>query len=183
MDKDPQGVPKRSCTADRRVRRTREALTNAMVTLATRKGWSSITVRELLEEADVGRSTFYVHFKSKDDLLFTTFEAMLRSLDSCVEDGRLAPVRELFAHAGESNAFHQALVRARMIDRLYNRGVAIYTETIARRLELAPRPADPVPPTIRARALAGALFALLEGWVRSGRPQTPEQMDALFHLL
>ena len=183
MDKHPESVPKHGCTSDRRVRRTREALTAAMVTLATRKSWSSITVRELLEQADVGRSTFYMHFKSKDDLLFSTFETMLLSLDACVEDGRLAPVRELFAHAGESNAFHQALVRARMIDRLYNRGVAVCTETIAKRLEDDPRPDDPVPPTIRARALAGALFALLEGWVHSGRTQTPDQMDALFHLL
>lgn len=183
MNKDPESVPKRSCLTDRRVRRTQDALRDAMVSLTVERSWGSFTVRELLERADVGRSTFYSHYKSKDDLLFTSFERMLLALDSHVDAERLAPVRELFAHSGESNAFHQALVRARMIDRLYNRGISVYTNTIAARLDANPRPDDPVPATIRARALAGALFALLEGWVHGGRVQTPEQMDALFHLL
>jgi len=178
-NKPPSTVPK----TDRRVRKTRTALIQAMVQLAERKRWASISVRELLEHADVGRSTFYAHFRSKDDLLFRSFEQMLLGLDAGIRDQRLAPVRELFAHAGESNKFHEALVRSKLTDRLYNRGIAVYARTIHDRLQRAPREDDPIPNRIRARALAGALFAMLEGWIADGRQQSPEQMDDLFHRL
>ncbi|EHK58261.1 TetR/AcrR family transcriptional regulator [Allomesorhizobium alhagi] len=54
---------------DRRVARTRTALYDALVALIRRKDYDLITVQDILEEANVGRATFYAHFTSKDDLL------------------------------------------------------------------------------------------------------------------
>ncbi len=54
---------------DRRVRRTRGMLQEALLHLIVEKGYDDITVQDIIDRADVGRSTFYFHFMDKEDLL------------------------------------------------------------------------------------------------------------------
>lgn len=54
---------------DRRQRKTREAIFRAFTGLLKRKAYSSITIQEIIDEADIGRTTFYAHYDTKDDLL------------------------------------------------------------------------------------------------------------------
>ena len=56
---------------DRRVRRTQKSLHQALIALLLEKNYDTITVQEVLDRADVGRSTFYAHFQSKDELLMS----------------------------------------------------------------------------------------------------------------
>lgn len=58
-----------SGNGDRRVRRTRGALTGAFARLVHGRRYGEIRVQDILEQADVGRSTFYDHYRGKDDLL------------------------------------------------------------------------------------------------------------------
>jgi AcrR family transcriptional regulator len=172
---------------DRRVRRTTRSLIQALVDLALEKGYSAITVQDLLDHADVGRSTFYAHYRGKDDLVLNSFERMLEGLDAGIDQGngaepRLAPVRELFEHVGGFNQFHRAMARGGMLDRLYCAGTATLARTIAARLAGDPAEGG-VPDAIAAQALAGAIFALLRNWVEAGESHTPEEMDRMFHAL
>ncbi len=54
---------------DRRQRKTREAIFNAFSELLSKKHYNRITVGEIIENADIGRATFYAHFETKDYLL------------------------------------------------------------------------------------------------------------------
>src|SRR5262249_61932845 len=65
---------------DRRVRRTRRALQEALRELMLQKAYDHITVQDVLDRADVGRATFYAHFRDKDALLMSEFEAMREAL-------------------------------------------------------------------------------------------------------
>lgn len=54
---------------DRRIRHTRDRFGDALIKLVQEKPFDTITVQDILDRADVGRSTFYVHYRDKNDLL------------------------------------------------------------------------------------------------------------------
>ena len=94
----------REGSTDRRVRRTRIALREALLELMTERGWEDISVQDLCDRADIGRSTFYMHFSGKEKLLVSGFDDLrreLRRLQPKVEaggSGALAFVRGLVDH-------------------------------------------------------------------------------------
>lgn len=99
---------------DIRSQRTRDALGDALITLMHEKPFDSITVQDVLDLAEVSRSTFYTHFRDKDDLFLSDaddfFQHMANLLTACGElSNRVAPVREMFAHVAEIGDFHDAL--------------------------------------------------------------------------
>jgi AcrR family transcriptional regulator len=65
---------------DRRITRTRGALTRALAELSQEKGYESVTVEEITSRANVGRTTFYLHYQSKEELLLEGLESHLSSL-------------------------------------------------------------------------------------------------------
>ena len=99
---------------DVRVRRTRDALGDALVDLMQEKPFDSITVQDVLDRAQVGRSTFYSHYSDKNDLLMSDadefFEgiAMALSVHGDTSD-RVFPVKEFFMHIRDAKQFVDAL--------------------------------------------------------------------------
>jgi AcrR family transcriptional regulator len=159
------------------------ALSHARVSLVLEKRYDAITVQDLLDRAEVGRSTFYSHYRGKDDLLLRSFEGMLDRFDQRLplEGGRTAAVRELFEHVNEYRHFYQAMRRARILDRQWQVAIERLSGSIERRL-LARDPATlSVPASVAAQALAGALCALLRWWVETDTPYSAAQMDEMYH--
>src|SRR5215208_4436337 len=102
---------------DARVRRTREALGGALITLMQEKPFETITVQDVLDRAQVSRSTFYAHYSDKDDLLMSDaeefFEAMSMALSAHGDKSdRVFPVQEFFTHLADVQPFYKALVKS-----------------------------------------------------------------------
>ena len=65
---------------DRRIRRTRTAVFNAVLDLMVEKDTSKITVLELCKRADINKSTFYLHYKSMEDCLQNCFQIIMNGI-------------------------------------------------------------------------------------------------------
>ena len=66
-------------TKDRRIQKTEALLRDALAALVREKPYDDIVVKEILARANVGRSTFYTHFRDKDELLLSGIQGMLGS--------------------------------------------------------------------------------------------------------
>ncbi|MEO6096991.1 MAG: TetR/AcrR family transcriptional regulator, partial [Fibrobacteria bacterium] len=54
---------------DRRIQKTKKILSEALIALILEKGYEKVTIKDIIDKANVGRSTFYSHYESKDQLL------------------------------------------------------------------------------------------------------------------
>lgn len=175
---------------DRRARRTRDALGDALVGLMHERPFKSITVQDVLDRADVGRSTFYTHYRDKDDLFFSDVEDFWEMMSGMLErngedSNRVAPVRELFTHIAEVKVFRDALVASGKVHDVMELGQGQFARAIERRL-LKLSPAQGIASgqfAATAHALAGALFSSLSWWIDRGMPLSAVEMDNAFHRL
>ncbi|HEX7081537.1 MAG TPA: TetR/AcrR family transcriptional regulator [Gammaproteobacteria bacterium] len=176
-------------TIDRRAARTRQALHQALITLILRKGYEAITVQDIIDEADVGRSTFYAHYTGKEDLLRKGFQALGALLDGESEaSGRggrrgepLPFSRALFEHACEYKHVYKALVGGRGGTVATNEIRRLLSDVVRRdlaRYERAGLPADLV-----VRFVVETFLSVL-GWSLKRKPHVPPaEMDAVFRQL
>src|SRR6266702_3252670 len=100
--------------ADARVERTRAQLGNALLALIVEKPINDVTVQDVLDRSGVGRSTFYLHYRDKDDLLISQLEMFLELMSTALsrkndKSQRVVPVAELFAHIGNQNKLYRVL--------------------------------------------------------------------------
>ena len=173
---------------DARVRRTRDALGDALVALMQEKSFDTITVQDVLDRAKVGRSTFYSHFSDKDDLLMSDAEEFFESIAMALsvhgdKSDRVFPVQEFFSHISEAKQFVDALMASGKFHDSMELAHGLFARGIERRLSEVPRgqgiAADERPAI--AFAHAGTLLSLLTWWIDRGMKQEPAEMDQLFH--
>ena len=174
---------------DRRTQRTRESLIHALLALIEEKHYDQISVQDIVEHANVGRSTFYAHYENKDDLLNSGFEHLLDSLVQWIqvsEDGQLVfDTTMLFRHAHRHYEIYRTLIWGTGFKLLIEDGHATLSEKIETRLKdvLPAEQLEGTPLPVFAYTLAGALLALLKWWLDNKMPYPPEQMDAIFQRL
>src|SRR5438067_7021781 len=103
---------------DRRVQRTRDTLHHALISLMVEKGYDAVTVQDILDRANVGRSTFYAHYRGKDELLRAGLRELGRELAK-VQRAALAQkhgfgfTRAFFEHAHSHRDTYRAIVGRR----------------------------------------------------------------------
>jgi AcrR family transcriptional regulator len=177
---------------DRRAARTRATLQEAHVALIMKKGYEATTIQDICDTANVGRSTFYAHYTSKDDLRRSSFEHLRKLLidrqrDALASAGDIR-VRSLgfslalFEHARDHIHLYRALAKSR--------GGAIALGTIRQilcdlvRNELTAtadkNSSDVVPPDLTVQFVVGAYMAVLTWWLDGGAKLPPQRIDAMF---
>lgn len=171
---------------DRRVMRTRGTLGDALVELMQEKSFDEITVQQVLDRAGVGRSTFYAHYRDKDDLFLSDVEDFFGMMSTLltrhgVSLDRVAPVGELFGHIAEMQELYKAMVASGKAEDVLELGRGFFARSIEERLLLGGVQMEPVELKAYAHAMAGALFSLLDWWIDHGMAESPKNMDALFH--
>jgi AcrR family transcriptional regulator len=96
--------------SNRRTQRTKEALWQALMSLITERGFEELTVRDILERANVGRATFYAHFDNKEDMLASRLETLRLSLKASQRGEILAFSGALFEHAHDHRDMFRAMI-------------------------------------------------------------------------
>ncbi len=173
---------------DRRIRRTREALGEALMGLVKEKPFDSITVQDVLDRAGVSRSTFYVHYKDKNDLLLSDVDEFFAAMATMLSrkgdpSERVAPVREFFAHVGQQRQLLEGLAPGGRLNDLFELGRGHLARGIDQRLSELPRGCGISAERRKfvGQAYAGALISLLMWWLNRGMPESPDEMDDLYH--
>jgi AcrR family transcriptional regulator len=177
---------------DRRAARTRSTLQEAHVALIMKKGYEALTIQDICDTANVGRSTFYAHYTSKDDLRRSSFEHLRKLLTDRQQDAlaaagdsrdrRLGFSLALFEHARDYIHLYRALANSR--------GGTIALGTIRRILcdlvnnELSTtadeNSADAIPRDLTVQYVVGAYMAVLTWWLDGGAKLAPQRIDAMF---
>jgi AcrR family transcriptional regulator len=200
-----RGLSGRSVKADRRVRRTRDRLGQALRKLMEERPLEKISVQDVIELAGVSRSAFYAHYDDKIDLLLSDMDEFLERMAMLLvvqneQSDRIAPVREFFSHVGKAVEIRAALARSERLQDFFDlavehfgRGIEARLKQITERKTTQPRQSGLRPVAkksnrrsgleLTAHALAGAFIGLLNSWTRTGQRQSPESMDVLFHQL
>jgi len=179
---------------DRRVQRTRERLQKALIELISERGYDAITIQDIVDRANVGRTTFYVHYSSKDELFMSCHEAI-------VSEFRIGPLHPLSreellspeAPPGMTSAYrHLEDARALLYPIFQGKDSLLILRRIrdwsAQEIEASLRAAfaeadSTIPFDVLANYLAGAQIALVQWWLEKRQPHTPEKLAQTFHRL
>jgi AcrR family transcriptional regulator len=175
---------------DRRVTRTRKALKEALTDLILAKGYEAVTVQDVIDRADVGRSTFYAHYVDKDDLLMAILADLeMPGLDPSSwkpDDPAFGWTLALFRHFGSGKRLFKAVASSQS-------GALARRETTARLEQLAQaelsrlnaaRRLDAFRLQTLVRFLVGTFIGFMDWWMREENEHLPpEQVDHAFRAL
>lgn len=184
-------------TTDRRVQRTRRLLHKALMSLILEKKYESITVQDILDRADVGRSTFYTHFQDKDELLFSGFQYLQSFLESGQEASATVPGESyeriirfslpMFEHALEYRRVNRALLGSTAEAVVRRRIHSVLAGIVSRELKLElqgrKRGEIPISPELLAHFLVSTYVAVLTWWLNFKNPISPKEIDVAYRHL
>jgi AcrR family transcriptional regulator len=144
---------------DRRTQRTRKAISDAFVSLLFSRRYSAIRTADVIDAAGVGRSTFYEHFRNKDDVLVAVIEPLFTPLaDAAAGRGSVGALWFMLDHVWEQRANARLLFEPPLGAKLQRKLAAM----IEARL---PDTAEAAPPALVAMGAAAGTLAMLRTWL------------------
>ena len=180
--------------ADRRVQRTRALLQKALIDLISELGYDAITIQHIVDRANVGRTTFYLHYSSKDDLFMSCHEAIVsefhfeprspRSREELLSPEAPAGMTRAYRHLLDARALLYPIFQGKdnllILRRIRDRSA----QDIEASLRAAFAEADStIPFDVLANYLAGARIALVQWWLEKRQPHTLQDLAQMFHRL
>ena len=176
---------------DRRQKKTREAIFAAFGRLLERKSYSKITVQDIIDEADVGRSTFYAHFETKDDLLKELCRVLFGHIIGSAKDASHthglyldddkpeSVFCHLLQHLQENDNNILGILKGESSD-IFMR----YFKDSLADLILTEFPMEPsknaLPKDFLVNHISGSFVEMVLWWIRGGMKEEPEELDRYF---
>jgi AcrR family transcriptional regulator len=176
-------VPSGANRPDRRVLRTQRALREALLHLVRERGWDRVSVQDVCDRADVGRSTFYLHFADREELLVSGFGDLRQTLRTHLApaDGEpLGFTMALIEHAREFREIYKALVGRRTGRLVQQSFMDVLKDLVAEDLV---RGASSAVPDIAVSYVAGAFWEVLSWWFEQRKPLPAVEVAAAFKQL
>jgi AcrR family transcriptional regulator len=164
-----------TASTDRRIDRTRKLLTDALIELVLKNGYEAVTVQDIIDQANVGRSTFYAHFENKEQLLFSgrgwltedLFDESGTAADQLTLGVNLAA---LFNHVVDNQRLAKAMLGKSSGDLVINHIRESLTMQMRRSLKSEPHRFEEGRANLVAQSLSGLLIGLLRAWLESDMP-------------
>jgi AcrR family transcriptional regulator len=181
---------------DRRVQRTRQLLRDALISAVLEKGYEATTVQDILDRANLGRSTFYSHYRDKDELLVSGFEHLteiFEEYDAQIPHGNherpvraYPPVLLFFRHAADHHRLYKTILESKQGSDIVQRYLYKMLSTRAGKhlKQLVPKGKKPaVPHEIILHYLVSSMLAILTWWLNHDLPYTAEEIYEMYHRL
>jgi AcrR family transcriptional regulator len=179
---------------DRRSQKTQKLLHEALFSLIHQKSYDSIVVKEILDRANVGRSTFYTHFRDKDELLVSGMCDMLRSVQPAVlpsSAGRYENVLwfslPIFEHIRQQRQVGEAKIetkgRAIIHEHLQKILAAQVADDVNKDFQGRRKTQGQVPQDLFVQLITSTFLLVLNWWVESRSPLPPKDVNDLFRAL
>jgi AcrR family transcriptional regulator len=176
--------------SDRRINRTRKSLQDALVELILEQGYEKITVQDVIERANVGRSTFYAHFQDIDDLLLSHFDLIQEQLDQEALDAQDAPAQNpwnltllLFQHGQKQRKLYTALMGGERGSNLILERIDRFFLTLIKEhllLQFSNTDQIKLPLDVLTHYIVNSLASLLIWWLTHDLSYSAEQMNNMF---
>jgi len=175
---------------DRRTRKTRQLLRDTLLALLKEKRYEDISVQDIIERADVARSTFYVHYVDKDDLLTGRHGIFAENLGEqlhahAVDRSTSAfSSRTWFYHIQAQGDILKLIAKDSAMELAMKTLRGIIHDSVQDGMQAhAQMKAATVPLPLMVDYLTDTLMTLIKWWFRDGMKYTPEQMDEMFQQL
>ena len=185
----------RKNSADRRTQKTRKALQEALISLMFEKSYDAILIQEILDRANVGRSTFYTHFRDKDELLVEGMEGLRELLRNAQMGTPVSSDKKyervigfslaMFEHAHDHKKLYRALVGGSgwVIARQRIEEILVQLMKAEARAIFKRGAASEIPFELFIHFLGATFMSVLTWWFNFGHPLPPKQINALFREL
>jgi AcrR family transcriptional regulator len=177
---------------DRRVKRTRQVIRDALISLIAEKGFDAISVKEITDRADINRSTFYFHYVDKYDLLEQSIDEMLKAFTEALKlrpvtgnepcpVSRNASFVQQFEHIAEHAHFYKVMLGEKGIPGFAKQMKRVIEEAFYQKLDyLSPNELTlDMPRDILCRYVTSAHFGVIEHWLENDLAYSPAYMSNL----
>ena len=176
---------------DRRIQRTRQLLQDAMLVLILEKGYEAVTVQDVIDHANVGRSTFYAHFQDKEDLFLSEFETMRTQFEqhlmsqTVTDESPWGLSLMMFQHAQSQHQLYKALVGKQGGSVALAHFQKYLTSLLREHLEpqFLRKKNVPISPEVLAYYLVSSFMALLTWWLDHDLPYPAERINDIYRQL
>ena len=182
----PHADPRAEKPLDRRVQRTRQLLRDSLMALILENGYDAVTIQDITDRVNLGRATFYLHYRDKEELLLNSLQEIYDELVATVErdmPGAVLlsddshPGLVAFQHAAAHRDLYRVMLSGQAAAKIEHRIRDYLAEVIKRRIvSIVPEQKLPVPVDLIAQHCAGSMLALIEWWLDHDLPYTVEYM-------